>query len=267
MKKYLIGNIGSGFSHALSSTLFRESKFVTWVYEQELEHTFFIDNSLNQGLQSKCPNRYYWQVESRDLFPNLVSEIKNNSKQISGNFRYVFVHSTELVGLHENFVYLAPHATWIENPQQFPKSKLVSFLTSSKNWLPGHQKRLEWLSKLSESVDVYGRNINPVERVEKALSDYYFSICIENNEFYYSEKLLNNMACYTVPCYLGDRKTVSKIFNPKGIIFLDESFRIEDLTIERYESMLPYLKENFEIATRYRTVEDQLWEEYLKDIV
>lgn len=51
------------------------------------------------------------------------------------------------------------------------------------------------------------------------------------------------------------------------MILLDDNFDIKDLTIERWYDSLPYIKENLEIATEFLTVEDEIWNKYLKDIV
>lgn len=257
------GVLGCGWGHAYSTTLYKKSKSIEWAYNAVLDTTFFVDNSILDSLKLTCPNKILWQVETRTMFPHVVEFIKKNHKEISKNCRYLLTHCTDIVGLEPNFVYQAPHASWVDNPGIYSKTKLVSFLTSSKNWLPGHEARLNWLSKLGKHCHVYGRGFNEVAKVEEALQDYYFSVCIENNSNYYSEKLLNCLALGTVPIYIGDKETVSQKFNPKGIIFLDENFDINSLTVELYQSMLPYIEENLKIATEYETVEDEIFEKYL----
>lgn len=259
-----IGNCGSGFSHSTSSTLFKIPKFFKWSYETELDVTFFVDNAIREGVTSRCPKKYFWQVESQDLFPGVALYIRENAALISENCELLFTHSRELSQLAHNFVYLPPHATWIENPAIRPKTKLVSFLTSNKNWLPGHRVRLELLERFGKYCDVYGRGYKEVEKVEEALCDYMFSFCIENNQNYYSEKVLNVICTGGIPVYLGDRAAICEKFNPDGFIFLDENFDISLLTEEFYQSRLSAVKENLEIATEFNTVEDELWEKYLK---
>ena len=76
------------------------------------------------------------------------------------------------------------------------------------------------------------------------------------------------MDCFvtgTIPIYWGTN-SISKYFDERGIIFLDDSFNINDITEELYHSKLEYVKTNFDIAVReeYETLEDYIYLNYLK---
>ena len=74
------------------------------------------------------------------------------------------------------------------------KKRKISFITSSRTFLPGHTRRLAWMRKIRElygdEIDFYGKGICSVDDKAKALASYEFSICIENSyEYdYWTEK-------------------------------------------------------------------------------
>lgn len=265
---YKLGLIGGGFQHAPSSTAYFQGNSIIWAKNQILDHTFWIDDAIIEGVYAECPNKYFWLVESRNICPRSIEWVKNNSKLVSDSCRYLFTHNEEIYKLQpQNFRFIKSHCTWIENPQIYPKSKLFSIISSNKDWTAGHRKRLEWIEKLRPYADLFGRGFNEIDKKEQGLKDYYYSAVLENDcyNFYFSEKLLDVICCGCIPVVWSC--DVSKFFNPKGMILLDDNFDIKDLTIERWYDSLPYIKENLEIATEFLTVEDEIWNKYLKDIV
>ena len=83
-----------------------------------------------------------------------------------------------------------------------------------------------------------------------------FSIVIENckEDYYFTEKLIDCFLTGTVPIYYGC-PSIAKFFNEKGILSFSnpkECFDIiTTLTKEKYDEMLPFIKENFEKAQGY----------------
>jgi hypothetical protein len=83
-----------------------------------------------------------------------------------------------------------------------------------------------------------------------------FHIACENQDMpnMFTEKLLDCFKTYTVPIYFGCHN-IEQYFNPKGILQFRtiEEFEqiIENLTLETYDEMLPYIKENYELARPY----------------
>lgn len=261
-----IGVFGAGWGHAYSTTWYKKSQNVTWCHNQPRDINFFVDGRIPDCINSKLPRRFCWQVESIDLFPHILPYIKEHSKEISENCEFLFSHNREVVSLADNFIYMSPHGFWPDNPHIATKTKLVSFLTSSKSWLEGHRKRLEWLQKVRERVDLYGQGFNPVERVEEALEQYCFSFSLENSDLYFSEKLLNNFVLGTIPITICDKVAVSELFNTDGIIFLDESFDINSLSFDFYYSKMDAIEDNFERALKYDAIEDIIWRDYINKV-
>lgn len=258
-----IGVFGAGWGHAHGTTWYKKSQNITWCHNQDRDINFFVDGSIPNCINSKLPRKFCWQVESVDLFPEILVFIKEHYHEIKDNCELLFSHNREVVALSDKFVYMPPHGFWPNSPRMGDKTKLVSFLTSSKNWLPGHRIRLEWLQKVRERVDLYGQGFNPVERVEAALEEYAFSFCLENSNLYFSEKILNCFSLGTVPITICDKVAISELFDPRGIIFLDDTFDINHLTFELYESMLTYVNENFERVLKFDNIEDIIWGKYI----
>ncbi|CAK7001081.1 MAG: hypothetical protein PARBB_00638 [Parabacteroides distasonis] len=137
------------------------------------------------------------------------------------------------------------------------KTRKISFITSSRTFLPGHKKRLAWMGKIHElygdRIDFYGKGICPVADKAKALAPYEFSICIENSyEYdYWTEKIADAILAYTVPIYCGC-KNIDSYFPAEAMISLDiedEQGSIEllrrvlDDSERIYQEKLPFLKE------------------------
>lgn len=97
----------------------------------------------------------------------------------------------------------------IEKMEVPEKKRKISFITSSRTFLPGHTRRLAWMRKIRElygdEIDFYGKGICSVDDKAKALASYEFSICIENSyEYdYWTEKIADAILAYTVPIYCG----------------------------------------------------------------
>jgi hypothetical protein len=110
-------------------------------------------------------------------------------------------------------------------------------------------------------IGLYGRGHNPFPENHDyefdgksiILKDYAFSITLENwvQDNYFSEKIMDCFMLGTVPIYMGARKILD-YFNPDGIVLVDSFEKIIDevnnLSFDKYQKMLPAIKENFERA-------------------
>lgn len=112
-----------------------------------------------------------------------------------------------LMSLHEIF-----HAPFPE------KKKLLSIVSSTKEFTPGHKWRLQVTQALKSyfgsDLDVFGFGFNPISCKEHAVDPYHFSIAIENSgsEFYMTEKISDVCLGSSMPIYSGARQ-VNKYFN------------------------------------------------------
>jgi hypothetical protein len=264
MKKE-IGLIGGGFHHVYSSTLYKHPKHFDWAKNQIKDITFYLDETILNGCDDLTSKRKFaWVVESRSIIPNAIEDIKNNWEKISNSYEYLFTHHKEIYDLAPNFIYLPPHGYWIENPEIYPKSKIVSMMSSNKIMCSGHNYRINWVNKLHNKLDLYGRGFKTIEKKETALKDYMFSVTIENDEYetYWSEKILDCFACGTIPVYHG-APDIGDYFNMDGIILLTDDFKVSDLTPELYYSKMDAIKDNFERTLKYDVIEDIIYTNYV----
>jgi hypothetical protein len=139
-------------------------------------------------------------------------------------------------------------------------------ISSSKNWSNGHKYRLGKIEQFKNKVDLYGRGFNEIDKKEKGLCDYMFSIVIENDSYptYWSEKILDCFATGTIPIYYGS-PDISNYFNMDGIIILDENFNINTLNESEYLKRLDAIKDNLNRCLEYDIIEDIIFEKWIKE--
>ena len=210
----------------------------------------FVDHMLIDGLSCKDENKYAWIYEPASVIPDIIGHIKSNIHLYGKEYKKLFTHNKQIANLHDNFILVEPgFPSWIESPEVHKKTKLVSMITSTKNFTEGHRHRINWASKLQGTLDLFGRNHNPIKTKEEGLSDYMFSVSLENDDTVYTEKLLDCFLTGTVPIYWGSEE-VKTIFNNDGIIWIDNNFTVESLSEELYNSKSEAIKENFELANK-----------------
>ena len=135
------------------------------------------------------------------------------------------------------------------------KKKMASCIASNEQFLTGHKKRYDfvWNFLVHQGLDIdfYGKGINYIEKKQDGLIDYKYSIAIENSQqdFYFTEKIIDCFLCYTVPIYCGCTN-ISKFFPEKSYIQIDidEPQKALDmirgtLSNDDYSARLPYLEE------------------------
>jgi hypothetical protein len=122
-------------------------------------------------------------------------------------------------------------------------------ISSSKCGTLGHFIRVNLMNNLPKGIDLYGRNINPIDSKNEGLDNYRFSIAIENynTDYYFSEKILDCFLTCTIPIYWGP-KFVEHTFNPKGIIWLEDAKDICIFNEMYYNDRIDAIKQNYEYA-------------------
>jgi hypothetical protein len=210
----------------------------------------YTDMVLNQAKDNSCA----WLIEPIGIAPQNYDLIK----QISHKFNKVFTHEETLLELGEPFTLVPFGCCWIKPEDQkiYDKSKMVSIIASNKRMTVGHILRHDIIGSLNSYMDVYGRGWNPIDYKLEGLKDYMFSIVIENckRDYWFTEKLIDCLMTGTVPIYYGC-PSIGNFFDTRGFIMIDgvgDAKRvIMDLTEEKYNDMLPYIKDNFEKAKEY----------------
>lgn len=268
-KKYNL--IGDSFTHLTGgnkgySVHGKVSNFIEWVQDDSSNETFYIDRYISTVFDdNKSTKKYGWLLESKYITPDIVDDVKRNYLHYVREFDLIFTHNQELLSLHPKFKFVPAQGYWIKETKLREKTKLVSMISSNKTLCEGHLERLKWVEKLKNNVDLFGRGFNEIQLKEEGLEDYMFSIAIENGvyETYFTEKILDCFATGTIPVYLG-APDIGNYFDKNGIIVLDESFDISQLTSELYHSKLDYVKQNLEKVKEIEILEDFIFLNYLR---
>jgi hypothetical protein len=269
MDKKQYNLVGGGFNNyhnwnKASSIHKQESKFIEWV-DSGAEETFYVDEYIGLAFDDgTSKKKYAWLLESKDIKPQVIDDVKSNYLHYVRVFDYIFTHNQELLQLHRKFKFAPLYGTWITESQLYEKTKLVSMICSNKLMCNGHQYRLSWAQKLQGKVDFYGRGFDEIQSKEEGLKDYMFSVAIENASYesYFTEKIQDCFATGTIPIYYGS-PDIGKFFNPDGIISLTEDFDISSLTPDLYYAKIDAVKENLEIVKNFLINEDYIYKTYL----
>ena len=96
-----------------------------------------------------------------------------------------------------------------------------------------------------------------------ALRDYRYHFCIENTkrDYWFTEKLIDCFVTGTIPLYWGC-PSIGDFFNTDGMICYDEVKELPNIlqtcNKELYLSKMDAIKENFELAKKYRLAEETI---------
>jgi len=266
--KHKINLVGNSFTHLTGgnkgySVHGKESKFVEWVFDLSADETLYVDQNINQAFTDGVDGvKYGWLLESKFVVPGITEEIKSNLEEYFKVFKYIFTHDKELLALDSRFKWVPAQGFWINEPKIYEKTKMISMISSNKAFTEGQKNRLQWVEKIGDQVDLYGRGFNEIATKEEGLCDYMFSVVIENGvyESYYTEKILDCFATGTIPVYLGS-PDIADHFNKDGIIELTDEFEISD---EIYESKMDAIKDNLERVKQIEVLEDFIYTNYLQ---
>lgn len=243
------------------------SKYTEWVYDGSGEVNFFVNQrSLDAFATIQNKPTYIWLLESKEIIKPIYDWVVANYDFVASRVDGIFSCDKELCEKYSKFKYsLSNAAPWVVDRKIYEKTKLISMISSNKSMIPGHRKRLEFVNKFKDQVDLYGRGICDISCKEEGLQDYMFSIAVENAVYdtYFTEKLTDCFATGTIPIFYGCRSVV-EYFNEDGIIFLDDDFDISLLTKDLYYDKMDAIKENFERSLNLPLAEDFVYGNYFK---
>lgn len=259
--------VGNNFAHAPSSTWYKKSKYINWMYgTKENPITFYLDNPY-AGISDKNDGKlkFLWGIESPKYNNDFIHHCKINLDEVLDSYEMIFTYSDELLKLSPKFKFIPGNGYWIEESKIYKKTKLTSMICSDKSHTPLQQFRVNFANNNKDKIDVMGHLCRGLQTKEEGLVDYMFSVCIENDEHdtYFTEKILDSFATGTIPIYKGTRNVVNH-YNQNGILFLDD-INLSDLTPELYYSKMEFIKDNFERVQPFYVLENWIYETYLKD--
>jgi len=262
MSKYKL-NLFCGDNLEPSSSALNETKYVQWTYDGSGEANIYVSQQALGAINDTSGKpTYIWLLESKQIIPQYYQWVIDNYDFVASRVDGIFSCDKELCEKYPKIQYAVTNAApWVQDRKVHEKTKLVSMIASNKQMCEGHMKRLQFVEKFKDKLDFYGRGFNEIEYKEEALADYMFSVAIENNNEYFSEKLLDCFLTGTIPIYHGT-SSVGKWFNTDGMIILEDGFDIESLTEELYNDKMDAIKDNFERALKMEVLEDFIWENY-----
>lgn len=236
----------------------KQPSYIKWVDNAPIK--FYSDHNIFDGTGNAL------MVEPRSILPESYKWLSNNWER----FDNIFTHDDELLKLPNAKKILFGNVwDWSDEP----KTKLVSMITSKKQFCELHKKRWELANKLQKKIDVFGLDGNWVE-TKTAHAPYMFAIVIENyiDDWWFTEKICNCFANKVIPIYYGARN-INQIFNSNGIIILDSLNKIYEVLadIKRYgEDIYKFSKEaiedNYIRVKQYEVFEDWFYLTY-KDLL
>jgi len=290
-----IQGIGLPFSSHQSSCSSRVPSTFEWTTD-DADLEVWVDNAIPDASLKEKRNgvkRYAWFCESRAILPQLRELFNHDSaiKELVELYDGIFTCEKELVDKHEkiHFCYAGSNLPWISEYEIHDKTKLISFISSSKLMCHGHHLRHQLYERIKKSthrentIDVYGSIIGtafgmksgchiegyPSENAwhdkSEALNDYMFSIVIENDKYdtYFTEKITDCFATGTIPVYYGT-DSIGEYFNTDGIIFLDNDVdtmydTISQLTPAMYHNRMDAVRDNMDRVKNMELADDMLY--------
>jgi hypothetical protein len=264
MVRKKINMIGGGFQHSVS-TNDMEPKLVEWVKDGSAPISIHIDNGLHIATNPNTKN-YGWLCESKTIISSHYEWCKRNIETLKKNFIKVFTHDVELTKLSDIFQLTQCSAkSYFAHGELYPKSKLVSMIASNKTMCSEHIYRQQMIQKFSSKCDHFGRGYSQIENKEDGLKDYRFSIVMENATYanMFTEKITDCFMTGTIPIYYGI-SNIGDYFDTKGIVILNDDFKIEDLSIELYESKIESVKTNLQLAIDLLVSEDYIYKNFIE---
>ena len=200
-------------------------------------------------------------MEPRAIHPFTYDFVEKNNKL----FDYILTFDKHLVDLGKNFIFYPHGRCWIQHSVPIIKNKMCSIIASKKATTTGHRMRHEVARLFKDKVDLYGGAYKPIKDTDEALAQYMFSVIIENSrqDYYFTEKLIDCFETRTIPIYWGC-PSISKFFDINGMIIFNSIEELNDilnnLSIEKYNSMLVAMEHNREKAQKYLIPEDWIYE-------
>ncbi len=267
MIKQKINMVGGGFQHEVCSSAGSVPKLMEWVkYEHTAPISIHVDHGIAHQKIDKSKKNYAWLSESKTINKGLYEWCVTNINYLEDNFELIFTHDKSLLPVSNKFKLVICNARpWVKDYGIHSKNKLISMVASSKVMCEEHKYRQQVVAKYRNHLDLFGRGYNDIPNKEVGIKDYMFSITMENGTYplMYTEKITDCFAMGTIPIYYGT-ESIGEVFDTNGIIKLTDNLNLESLNSEIYYSKIDSIKNNYEITMNLPTVEDYIYENFIK---
>lgn len=225
----------------------------------------WTDNNLIKRMnRSSRGKNIAWLVESPEIIPDQTNWIIENGDK----FDSIWTHDERVLQKWDHAILLPIGGCWLREEEKgiHPKTKNFSIIASWKKHLLGHKLRYSIIAGAGKNIDVWGSaqgsHLHLQEKIY-GLKDYRYHFAIENciSGYYFSEKLIDSFMTGCIPIYWGTQH-ISEFFNTDGMIIFNELKELPELlkqcTEKFYNSNINIIKENYELAKKYRLAEDRI---------
>jgi hypothetical protein len=190
--------------------------------------------------------------------PPSIMKVINQIPQRKNDFDLILAWHPDILSKCENSELFPFGSCWIneEDRKIYEKNKTLSIIASNKQMTVGHRIRHQIIKSRLVDMDIFGRNYNPIDNKLVGLKDYMFSLIIENDstDNWFTEKIIDCLVTGTIPLYWGC-SNIGDYFDSRGFIMFEnmEDFKkiVPTITEEKYNEMLPFIKNNFDISLKY----------------
>lgn len=202
------------------------------------------------------------QIEPLVSGANVIHQIPNHSNK----FDLILSWHPYILTQCENSELFPFGDCWIYNKKDrvlHKKTKTLSIIASGTKNCEGHILRHSIARDKSIDIDVFGKGYNFIENKITGFKDYMFSIVIENDntDNWFTEKIIDCLVTGTVPIYWGC-SNIGEYFNTKGFIQVSNLEEVKSvlptLNKDKYNSMLPFIKQNYDLALEYADLWNRL---------
>lgn len=165
-------------------------------------------------MQEPPVKEYEWLIKGYDSFHKVITSNEN----LSGE-KYIF--DSLALPWHVNKTY--DELRSISKPGN-NKIDRVSWITSNAKNRFGHQKRMNFLRDIKGKLDfdLFGRGFQPIEDKWDGISNYKYTLAIENSNanYYWTEKISDCFLSWTMPIYYGC-DNIDNYFPAESMIKID----------------------------------------------
>lgn len=228
-------------------------------------HSYGFTRQFNHTVAVSCDTmvtdpsanfRILVQCEPPALYRNFYAMVMDNWQ----NFDLILTYDERLLVLPNAKEFL-PVDAWVGD-LVCEKRNQITYIMSSKIWTKEHRMRfiilraVEGQSKLGQFEFKMHRSPPRIDSKDDFYRNAKFNIACENQAIpnMFTEKLLDCLRTKTVPIYFGCTN-IEKYFDTRGMIRFDTFDQLMDivnwLTPDHYQSMLPYMEENYQRGKSY----------------
>lgn len=222
------------------------------------------DNENSYGVLIESPDILEWYhrrlfSSGETFFDRLTNKMLHGNHRFKRLYtfdkRYEGIPNTTIIG-QTCYPSVQPEKQDLYSDQ---KNNLLTFITTNKTLTDLHRFRVELANyMIGINIPVFGHGYKSIACKSEVLKNSMFCVAIENGIYrgYHTEKVMDCFVTGCVPIYIGD-PDIGEHYDTRGMIIYKTPQEMIDMginvSVDLYQKMLPYVKRNFDIATKEYT--------------